>query len=204
MVSTKVSAGFSLARVIAHRQFFRVTGLDYRWNGDSRHDMDYELRQLDRRLIAQVSKFIKGKRARHKGVSESIIRIIFRGNAGPRLRAVMKHFDYTHELGWKYQGDVVTLIDKVLITDRDGLTTEQERALIALEDSHWDKEYVYDRAYREPQYAYGDFVREVALSRPQDIDRIITIVQTNTVQHAGHIEALLDGYGAPVLAEGAL
>jgi hypothetical protein len=199
-----MTAGFRIARIFAHSQFFRVTGQDYDWNKDSRYDMDHELRQLDRRLIAQVTKFIKTKRERHKGVSASIIRIIFRGNAEPRLRAVMKHFDYTHELGWKYQGDVVTLIDKVLISDRDGLTMEQERALIALEDSHWDKQYVYDRAYREPQYAYGDFVSDVAVSRPQDIDRIIAIVQTGTVRHAGHLEAILDGYGAPTLAEGAL
>lgn len=193
-----------VSHIRARNRFFRVTGTDRRWDREPRRDMNQALLQINAGVINQVSRLIGSQRKHHRGISEAIIRVINRGDSERCLSAVVAHFDYTHSLGWDYQGDVITLIEKVIGPHREALTREQERALIALEDSHWDKEYVCDKAYLDPQYAYDDFVSEVVLSRPHDIDQIIAIVQTTTVHHAGHLDALLDGYGANSLAEGAL
>lgn len=153
-------------------------------------------------------KFITRHALKHKDVSHAVLRVLNKyHDAETRINIVLRNFDYAVGLGWSHAPSAFSFIldaideyrESIYRKDRKELTTEQEQALMLLEDSQWIKSEPLTR-----RYTCSRTVIDMVIQRPQDVAAITEIAEATDVTHKAQLLALLDGEIEPALGSGVL
>lgn len=163
--------------------------------------MNAGIAKIDSDVIVAVQKHLK----RRNGTSLSIMDVLeFSDNPNGELRRITDHFDFAYrKLDWGYPARACEFIVDSL--PDEGLTIEQERSVLRLQNSLYEKDLTpAGGSSNKNGYAYNDAATQCAIERPQDIDRIIALAQTRNPLNVADYNALLDSEVAGVLAEGDL
>jgi hypothetical protein len=168
-------------------------------------DFERSLRALDNTLARDLTRFINSNIEVHDSLGSDIHTILEQPALWTTLVPVVTHFDFAVELGWKYAPCAIRMIgDALRDSSTQGLDPEQERALIAVENSTWTKEYTTGGGMKKSAYSYHACVLQAAIARPQEAQTVIAVAQRWNPQGIAQIDALLNGTALPALSEGAL
>lgn len=164
--------------------------------------------KLSPQTAVGLRKFLNERTEEHDTLAFDALHVLSKyADADSRINIVMRHLDHAIDLGWKYTTIAIPMILEAIDEKRgyyQNFTQEQETALLLLEDSKWNKKYTTNGGSRWRLYSCHQSVAEVALERPQDIDRIISVARQHDPQHAAHLIAILDGEITSPLGDGAL
>lgn len=119
------------------------------------------------------------------------------------LKAVIAHYPYLCEIGMEPPLAIMLGIFKTL-GRYDGLTLHQQRALIRMESSRVINANFVIGNFRVELTEYPEYITEVVISAPEEVERIIGLIQEHPKAHRAYFETLLKGSGAVPLAAGEL
>ena len=175
--------------------------------------MDDVVQQSLRRAITNVRsgeanklrKFIEQHIETHSHIVLSVMQVFHQQNNFTHIRQTIDHFQYAVDLGWNYADCAFRMIHEAFVeTGHMNLTLEQERALIVLEDSRWEKDYTVHGGMMRGGRKDDPCVAQAVIERPHDVQRIIELANMGSWSRVAQIESMLDGSTTKVLSEGAL
>lgn len=163
------------------------------------------LRLLDAAVARDLTRFIHANIEVHDSLGRDLRTVLNDATSWNTLVPITAHFDFAVGLGWNYAPCAVRMIvDAIRDSATQSLSPEQERALIAVENSTWTKKYTTGGGMMKRAYSYHGCVSQAAIKRPLEVQRIISAAQRWNPQSVAQVGALLDGKTLPALSEGAL
>lgn len=130
-----------------------------------------------------------------------------RRNPSALLERIADNYDYIVGLGWAYAGSMPGYVLRSFPGDliEAALTTEQQHALLRLEDASWEKNFSpHGGSKSVSRIPMIEQVTDVVLARPLEIDRIIDLARNRNPKSVEHYLALLDSSNSQPLREGEL
>jgi len=165
------------------------------------------LKELDASTAEKVQGMILTHRAKHHNIALLPWDALERLNPKESLNRIVDNFDYMAALGWGYPAAMPGLVLRAFPNEpwAKNLTTEQQHALLRLEDSRWQKNFTSEGGTKTKiRPTDPACVEEVVVARPRDIERIIDLAATRQPESIEHYLALLDIATPEPMKEGLL
>lgn len=143
--------------------------------------------------------------------SDRVARMIWdaaeRRDPSALLERIADNYDYIVSLGWSYAGSMPGFVLRSFPADliEASLTTEQQHALLRLEDASWEKNFSpHGGSKSVSRIPMIEQVTDVVLACPLEIERIIDLARNRNPKSVEHYLALLDSSNSQPLREGEL
>lgn len=167
------------------------------------------LDRIDAVTAHKVKTLVEDRRSEHTIIVLMVWDSLERRTPNGALRRIADNFDYILRIGWGYTGTlpgyILRAFPKELIDAE--LTTEQQQALLRLEDSRWRKDFTVDGGsktlIRKKELDIHE-INDLVLSRPHDIERIIDLAVTRQPQNIDDYLAVLGSAAPEPLKDGEL
>lgn len=195
--------GFHMNHLFARQRLHRRIIKECKPVESARQQLRWVLRRVSPARAARIITIMDSMpkdRAMRARTAMTLISIAIGANTELRYRIIADHFEYAQNLTCRNNpADTIELICSAIGYSHE-LRPEQERALIRLEGSSYNK-----GDEKSDNGSYSQAFRYVALQRPADIERIITVAKRNPdMKRTAEIEAVLNGGTIAPLAAGAL
>jgi hypothetical protein len=165
------------------------------------------LDKIDAVTAHKVETLVDTRRADHHTIVLMVWDVLERRDSNAALNRIADNFDYITQIGWGCTGAMPGFVLRAFPIELVGanLTTDQQRALLRLEDSRWHKNFTPEGGNKSSIRSTDiKEITEVVLSRPYDVERIIDLATTRKPKSAEHYFALLDSDAPEPLKDGEL
>lgn len=162
---------------------------------------------IEKDTVFKAQTLILNQSETHPRIALAVWDALGRRNPDATLNQMADNFEYMEELGWGSAGAMVGLVVRAFPNEahHSSFTSQQQQALIRLEDSRWNKLFEADGGSKsEKRKKYDACVFEAALAYPHQIEHIISIADERKPTSLESIEIFLVSDGADSLRSGEL